>query len=100
MHICSKCLTSDEYAKGSTKVFLRNGLLEKLTALVNGVYASMATRLQSRQRTNKAKRGFAATKLSTVKLQNLQRMLKKKREFGKQKVRSGEEARFLNGCHF
>ena len=30
IHICGKCLDPTEYAKGKTRMFLRNGLLEKL----------------------------------------------------------------------
>ncbi|GMI04054.1 hypothetical protein TrVE_jg11203 [Triparma verrucosa] len=95
IHICEKCLDPTEYAKGKTRMFLRNGLLEKLQQLVNEVYATMATKLQSRQRTKAAIKGFAATKISTVKLQNLQRMIHEKRAFQKHKAATIKAQAFL-----
>ncbi|GMI14409.1 hypothetical protein TrLO_g2424 [Triparma laevis f. longispina] len=95
IHICGKCLEPTEYAKGKTRMFLRNGLLEKLQQLVNEVYKTMATKLQARQRTKAAVKGFAATKISTVKLQGLQRMIHEKRAFQKHKAATIKAQAFL-----
>ena len=83
--ICEKCLDPDDFAHGKTKVFMRNGIQEKLLSLVQNVFKAMAVKIQARLRTKKEVANFRVVKKSTVKMQLVIRMIQAKVKFQKQK---------------
>ena len=97
--ICNKALMSetDEFAKGKTMIFLRNGVQEKLMMQVRAIYAGMATKIQSRQRAKVEKDKLQDIKKKTVLLQNIHRMIQKKSEFKRQQQATLKAQTFLRG---
>jgi len=96
--ICSKCLDPGDFAHGKTKMFMRNGIQEKLSLFVQNIFKSMATKIQARHRTNKKIESFKAVKKSTLKLQVVLRMVQARKRFKIQK-KAAVNAQALVRCH-
>lgn len=96
-YIVEKWLEEGQYQMGTTKIFLRDGVLEELNFAVKEFYADMAARIQSRFRGNNEKAIYSATRSRLVMLQKFSRMAVKRREFKEKQEKVAAMQRAMRG---
>ena len=83
--ICEKSLAEGQYQEGKSCLFLRDMMLRELSLAVKMFYSSQATMIVARFRSMVAKRKYKKARDSASQLEAFARMLRKKKEFKKEK---------------
>ena len=83
--ICENSLDEGQYQEGKSCLFLRDMMLRELSLAVKMFYGSQVTKIIARFRSVVAKRKYKKAKDSASQLEAFARMLRKKKEFRKEK---------------